>query len=1046
VNINLDGSTSSSTCPIDFSQTKIEFTSLPSPNVYIEIPNPAGGTSVIKYLGNFTVGASKFRILCQNAGTYKLKATIYNQLGITSSTQATLAIIEDLPPVASFSVPSLLFRDPKNSNKASLAATDLSVSKDGDVLGSTGFTLTFDSNNNGNFDDEVILKTGAGAAIDFGSLPSVGRYRVALLATETIPAIDTIPQALPPNAAKSATSVKNIKVDNAAPAVSLSASIKRKIDIAINIGMTQFDPAQIKDRIESIVKPAMIGENIDYQITAIDGIQGTYTLSSPQNISWNYNTDYGRTRNVHFWLHSPDYPYNTLVGNVVARGWNWTPVGGVVLDHGKFTTLAPSLTYALFLKNDGTVWWCGDNVVSQWPFVIYKVPGLSNIKAIATNGSAYDNRSFALDEEGNIWTWQSGEIYTAPIVMVKHVVSLVPALPKVNWRTGSEKCFVDINNDLRPELNNNSTRSNIISWLLRNGATYIGLGSSSNQAQINSLVTQNGNNGEYIQSPYVDGALRDLSNYIIQKNLQVPETAKKYALLGQTINFVLNYSDYESDPKTQENWNISHDPDYFTNNLGLNTYEKDLHEPVTTFDKTGKYTVTVKAEDFPSGNPDFSNYQKWSKIDTLELYVHRAPVAEYTFSATLDKSSGRYIPQINDTSYDLDHTNRSDRGIAARKWQWKLENDTDWTSGIPSSLAPEKNYTFSLSAQDLEGVWSLPVITTFSTVCPPPPTLTLTSPTNGASYLAGATVPIIATGENCHHIAIFINGVCIDVQNGNNYSLNKAFPTAGSYSLYAIARNTLNPDDIGSQTTTSNMVTITVNEYSLSNFEITAITDFQWDDIFWTEGRNSTRTDTVFTVSQMPIAKHPIKKIVAKKGYSVFFDLKSKGFNQSSDTVIIKPKFYYMSSPNAKDSYEVDLYYDLDKEYLIKYGDPVRDKSSLLYEMPGGQSYSVGGLGGLTLTDSVRTKVDSNTAKWFGSYTLLPATKAVKKGHLIVKNGAVDYSEFLRGGYILVNFTIEGYKNGVKTASYSEGNWNGDTIIFDNYYSSLDDYGASTDR
>jgi len=250
-------------------------------------------------------------------------------------------------------------------------------------------------------------------------------------------------------------------------------------------------------------------------------------------------------------------------------------------------------------------------------------------------------------------------------------------------------------------------------------------------------------------------------------------------------------------------------------------------------------------------------------------------------------------------------------------------------------------------------------------------------------------------------------------------------------------------------------------ECSLNSFRITDITDRQWEDVFWNPNyATGVSTGRCFYVNEMPVDRHPTKKIVAKKGYAFYFDISSKGLNGNADTVKFTPRFYYIKSLSNEDimnAYEVDLYYDLDNEYLIKYGSD-RDKFVMNYKM-NGNFYNIGGLGRLTLNKDVRSISDSKNATWYGRFALMPSTKAVKKDTPIVVNGKVNYDVFLKKGYILVNFKIEGYKNGTKVFDYTPDEWGleggpkdknlyyaGDTIIFDLEHSALDDYGTGTDR
>lgn|GEM_PF-4457083 len=265
-------------------------------------------------------------------------------------------------------------------------------------------------------------------------------------------------------------------------------------------------------------------------------------------------------------------------------------------------------------------------------------------------------------------------------------------------------------------------------------------------------------------------------------------------------------------------------------------------------------------------------------------------------------------------------------------------------------------------------------------------------------------------------------------------------------------------DRAGNETKITEQVFV---ECSLQNFRITDITDRQWENVFWNpDFATGKPTYAYYPVRMMPVDLHPTKKILPKKGYAFYFDMTSKGLNGNADTVIIKPRFYYLkdlTSASIKNSYEVDLYYDLGKEYLIQYGSS-RDHFSMNYKIAN-NTHKIGGLTNLTLNKNVRTIADTKNAKWFGRFALMATTKAAKKGTPIVVNGKVNNNALLTKGCILVNFTIEGYKNGNKVFDYNPAQWTveggpkdknlfytGDTIIFDLSHSAIDDYGTGTDR
>jgi hypothetical protein len=248
----------------------------------------------------------------------------------------------------------------------------------------------------------------------------------------------------------------------------------------------------------------------------------------------------------------------------------------------------------------------------------------------------------------------------------------------------------------------------------------------------------------------------------------------------------------------------------------------------------------------------------------------------------------------------------------------------------------------------------------------------------------------------------------------------------------------------------------------LYNFRITNITDLQWEDVFWKiTSKGKISTGEFYSVKKMPVDRHPVKKVLPKKGCFFYFDIMSKYLNKDTDTIVIKPRFYYISSLTRSsiiNSYEVDIYYDLGINHYIKVGNSTKDKVVIKYKVSN-EYYNIGNLSKLTLNKNVKTNIDSQTSKWYGRYCLVGSSKAVKKGTSLIVNGKINSGVLLTKGYILINFTIEGYKNGSKVFNYNPDRWiseggpkdsslyyTGDTIIYDISHSSLDDYSVNIDR
>lgn len=120
----------------------------------------SGGTADdIKYSGSLTGAASK-DILFKKAGTYRINLTVRNTYGISASASQTITIAPDLPPVAKCVLPTpegveyLVYRDPEDSNYATVEIFNESYSPDGDVIDKAVALYCYDSDNDGSYTDE----------------------------------------------------------------------------------------------------------------------------------------------------------------------------------------------------------------------------------------------------------------------------------------------------------------------------------------------------------------------------------------------------------------------------------------------------------------------------------------------------------------------------------------------------------------------------------------------------------------------------------------------------------------------------------------------------------------------------------------------------------------------------------------------------------------------------------------------------------------------------------------------------------------------------
>lgn len=201
-------------------------------------PVTAGITAAdIKYNGSLTGVRKDF--LVKKPGQYRVRLTVVNTAGMSSSTETIIDVVPDKAPIASFKVVEQQLRDPNNNNKAQIILVGQSYSEDGDYINKRTWRYAYDSDNDGLFTDETWKVLGS----ENNPKPElfvydVGRYAFELEAEEaygqpTIPEFIDLADLLKGNTITKPAAEKILEVINLAPVADISANKLKNIDIAV---------------------------------------------------------------------------------------------------------------------------------------------------------------------------------------------------------------------------------------------------------------------------------------------------------------------------------------------------------------------------------------------------------------------------------------------------------------------------------------------------------------------------------------------------------------------------------------------------------------------------------------------------------------------------------------------------------------------------------------------------------------------------------------------------------------------------------------------
>ncbi|MCL5935169.1 MAG: PKD domain-containing protein, partial [Firmicutes bacterium] len=112
-----------------------------------------GGTAIDIKLG--TRSGPTQEVLFKKAGVYRVSLRVTNAKGTSDWAMKDITIGPDLAPLADFSLNNITYRNPSDSNMATISLKDNSSSPDGDIIVQRTWRYQFDSDNDGLFSDET---------------------------------------------------------------------------------------------------------------------------------------------------------------------------------------------------------------------------------------------------------------------------------------------------------------------------------------------------------------------------------------------------------------------------------------------------------------------------------------------------------------------------------------------------------------------------------------------------------------------------------------------------------------------------------------------------------------------------------------------------------------------------------------------------------------------------------------------------------------------------------------------------------------------------
>ncbi|WMJ77864.1 hypothetical protein RBQ61_02750 [Sedimentibacter sp. MB35-C1] len=671
------------------------------------------------------------KIMFKEAGKYKIRLQVTDTEGnISNWSEQIITIHEDLAPTVTADINPKYYRD--SSKNAVITLNSWIESLDSDIPKVKSVGYRYDSDNDGSFDNETLVNlphedvnidTSLYIKIEL-TISKVGRYQFEITAEEDF-GQETIDQYIAESDIRLNEIEKNTEVDNIAPRVSLNTTIEipsPKINFNfMTVDDNSLTAGDFNSEVNSFIN----------NLTA-DGLNTEHKTKIFTTALELEPTIKGK-----IYFKASKLPYDPERLTATNYDYIFEHIGdfGNVLNYSNdtgnldFNSLEIYVEHLQYVDED-------QEYPEEIPKLYYSVDGNNWLPVTLTYNNDY--RRFSSTSTGE-YTSKAFEFLSDPITSnvryvkirgengrISHKIALVRAYAVGNTqrlvnpelddnklldclydfpaRESQEKYMVVVTNG---QVNINNSLD-VISQSIANNVKIIFVGTRSLK-QIGENIT-NSTDGMFFEYDGANIPWEEIEDFI-NSDLELRNQNGNIILVGDELEYNKGYYDSENDPMYQDQWKYIHDSYYYTNNMGyIEEHNKFTDSPITRFDLVGKYTILYQARDNPVDDYRFDNYRRWSENGTAEIFVHRKPIAEFIVDMQKINSSTFNII-LNDTSYDLDHTNRDDKGLVAREWSWKKVGDANWTSGKLTTGDRTKDYIIKLRVRDMDGennlgVWS----------------------------------------------------------------------------------------------------------------------------------------------------------------------------------------------------------------------------------------------------------------------------------------------------------------------------------------------------
>lgn len=619
-------------------------------------------------------------MIFREAGTYMVSVTVTTGK-VNYTVTKELVIEEDKAPCADFELSDKYFmRD--EEGKTYVHIDDSSVSPDGDTIGRRVWTIYYDKDNNGEFDESegTVISDENEAAVDY-TTENVGRYKVSITVYETFD--DTIPKLLTEDAylhddtSGKAVSECVFEVGNEAPTAALDIEKSKSADIVFTVGEIDADTMAVYTEKADELKTLLAENGIDAKVDAVS----TSTYTAQDTFAWkeygHYNCDgyaehiiyeedaikmigyYSSPKKDFLYIANDNPGQKTFEFDLQRDNTDWHSMEGggflfntTVSDDDNYIKGFCILVTRSGLKlvridcdnlqrfRDGGVEWVQN--VGQL-LRTYSIPNLyaeHHFKIVVDSStiSVWDGDTLVIDNfvlpendygygfgpiTSQAWhdCWQRSYFTFKNITMETMTgSSLSDIVDGYDWRAGASHYVLNISSAEVPELVSDDAMAELAAALIRNQAAFAGIGSDTNESQYLGLLNAANTGGMYVSLDDLSSKMDTINTYILQSVLSKDYSIDKYITTDDIITYKGYYQDAENDEIYEEQWEYEYDPSAFTSSSGeAENIVKKVDEPITVFENTGAYSIRLAVRDNPTGDNDaLDGYRLWSDTEQYD--------------------------------------------------------------------------------------------------------------------------------------------------------------------------------------------------------------------------------------------------------------------------------------------------------------------------------------------------------------------------------------------------------------------------------------------